>query len=429
MLNAPLNKNKMPTSPYGHLNTFASFLIEERPKSILDIGVGNGKLGFIARDLLDVMLGERYKKEDWRTRIDGVEVFPDYVQEHQKAIYDTIYLGNALHVIERLGKYEMVLLGDVLEHFRKDQGWQMLFKCFDHSNKSVVLFVPLGENWEQPEIYGNSYEIHQSVWNCEELAPLCKRYKTFEYSGKSHGGFLFDRTHFIKLKSKQLKKTITSKKKQDEPNSKNFRDPSQDTLRDNYGLKRKDIEAVSLARFSKHVVNQEHRKYFFDVHFQEHYRLIAYLSTLFEDSVLFDIGTNLGYSALALSYNTNNTVVSYDVVECKELGYPEELSMIEYHLGDVRKDSRLLFSPLIMLDTEHDGRFEMEFYKYLVEEKYEGLLFLDDIHLNVPMRNFWNSITMPKVDISDLGHWSGSGLVDFSTTKLSDNHAVPRRNN
>ena len=27
---------------------------------------------------------------------------------------------------------------------------------------------------------------------------------------------------------------------------------------------------------------------------------------------------------------------------------------------------------------------------------------------------FWNAITEPKADLTDLGHFSGSGLVDFS---------------
>ena len=45
------------------------------------------------------------------------------------------------------------------------------------------------------------------------------------------------------------------------------------------------------------------------------YRLYAYLSTLFDDGVILDIGTLYGSSALALSYNTKNHVKSYDLAE------------------------------------------------------------------------------------------------------------------
>jgi hypothetical protein len=55
----------MPTSTYSHIPTVIRFLETARPESLLDIGHGNGKIGFLARDLLDVMLGERYHKKDW----------------------------------------------------------------------------------------------------------------------------------------------------------------------------------------------------------------------------------------------------------------------------------------------------------------------------------------------------------------------------
>lgn len=37
----------MPTSPYSHLNLYVNFLTDVKPESILDIGLGNGKMGFI----------------------------------------------------------------------------------------------------------------------------------------------------------------------------------------------------------------------------------------------------------------------------------------------------------------------------------------------------------------------------------------------
>jgi hypothetical protein len=67
-----------------------------------------------------------------------------------------------------------------------------------------------------------------------------------------------------------------------------------------------------------------------------------------------------------------------------------------------------------MLDTYHDGKFEHEFYTFLKANRYKGLLFLDDIHLNEPMKAFWEHIEEPKEDVTDLGYWSGSGLVVFA---------------
>ncbi len=393
----------MPTSPYAHLYHIVTFLAAIEPASILDIGLGNGKYGFLARDLLDVMLGERYRKEDWQIKIDGIEIFSDYIQDHQKAIYDSIYIGNAYDVIDSLGTYDAIILGDVLEHFEKKQACELLDKCMAHCNTHIIVCIPLGEKWTQPEIYGNPYEQHLSFWKFEEFEPFIYKHTIFKYTPGDYGAFLIKKEDYIdyKIKTLNLKNS-------------NATTDRHANIREKYSLTKENIAHIDLARFSKYVANARHLSYFLDVDFKEHYRLIAYLSTLFDQSEIFDIGTNLGYSALALSYNNSNKVISYDIVECKELYQAEDLNDIEYLIGDVLVDKRLLNSPLIMLDTDHNGVFEHKFYTHLKDNNYTGLLFLDDIHLNAPMRDFWNAITESKVDITDLGHWSGSGLVDFS---------------
>ena len=392
----------MPTSPFGHIECFVKFLVMADPSSLLDVGLGNGKLGFIARDVLDVMLGQRYRREHWKIRIDGIEIFADYIQGHQRAIYDNIYLGDAFVLIDMLGAYDVIVLGDVLEHFEKAKAFAFLDKCGRHTNKYLILGVPLTDGWKQPAIYGNPYEEHRSAWSYEEFKALACAHEIFNYGPGPYGAFLIKKKDYVKHRAAQLG-SISAKSVCSIPKS----------LREKYSLTKKNISEISLSRFSPYVANQIHRNYFFDTNFQEHYQLIAYLSTQFQNSILIDVGTNLGYSALALSFNETNRVISYDVVECKQLSFSEKLDRIEYRIGDVLKDLRIFDAPLIMLDTNHDGIFEQRFYHHLRENEYRGLLFLDDIHLNRAMRNFWHSIAETKEDITDLGHWSGSGLVDF----------------
>lgn len=156
---------------------------------------------------------------------------------------------------------------------------------------------------------------------------------------------------------------------------------------------------------------------------KEHYRLLYYISSLFSGKTLIDIGTWVGDSALALASNKENKVISYDIVrqprntqgisiDINQLIKDENIKFI---LGDATKHDKeeILNSPFIMLDTAHDGIFENEFYNFLKEINYKGFFFLDDIHLNEPMRQFWNSITEDKYDLTKVGHWSGSGLVHF----------------
>ncbi len=164
----------MPTSTYEHIPALVTYLQFAMPNSILDVGLGNGKMGFVARDLLDVMLGQRYRKEDWRVRIDGIEIFDAYIQEHQRAIYDNIHIGDAMEVIDELGTYDLVLLCDVVEHFEKDKAWALLDKCFGHCSRYGIVGIPLGEKWTQPPIYGNPHEEHKSFWTVEEFGPMAE---------------------------------------------------------------------------------------------------------------------------------------------------------------------------------------------------------------------------------------------------------------
>ena len=393
----------MPTSPYAHLYSLVLYLDSIRPTSILDVGLGNGKLGFIARDLLDVMYGERYHRSQWQLQLDGIEVFADYIQDHQRAIYDDIFIGDAFDIIDGLGDYDMIIMGDVLEHFDKQKGADFMDRCFRHTNAAVSLFVPLGNGWRQEAIYGNPYETHRSAWYLEELQPLSEQHQIYEYSQGHYGAFLMPKLQYIDRRIEQLKSFAF------EP----LPAECSNRIRNKYGLGKISISQIDLGPLSRYAACTTYRKYFLDTGFHEHYPLLAYLSTRFDGSAIFDIGTLKGYSALALSFNPTNRVISYDIADLKELNHPEMLSNIDYRIGNALQAPELLASPLILLDTEHDGKFENQVYSFLKENGYNGLLVLDDIHLNDEMEQFWRSIDLPKDDVTDIGHWSGTGIVDF----------------
>ena len=397
----------MPTSPYSHLVHYVDFLLDIKPESLLDIGLGNGKLGFVARDLLDVMFGERYRRSEWQLKLDGIEVFSEYIQDHQKSIYNDIFIGDAFHVIDGLGAYDLVVMGDVLEHFPKEKGLAMLDKCFAHATKAVILFVPLGGGWEQPAIYGNTYERHLSVWEQNEFESVSKFFYIFEYKNVGcYGAFLIEKQAYLDRRIEALKTSAFFPKNVQKAND----------IRSRYDLSRQEIGKIDLNGLSRHCDHHEYRGYFLDRTFKEHYRLLAHLSYQFSDKTLFDVGTLKGYSALALSANPRNRVISYDIEDLKQLRHAGELTTIDYQIGNVLEDPGVLSAPLVLLDTYHDGTFENTFYNHLKQNRFKGLLVLDDIHLNHQMEDFWQQIDLPKEDVTDLGHWSGTGVVDFSHT-------------
>jgi hypothetical protein len=172
------NIQLMPYSQYIHLPTLFQFLRLTMPSSVLDVGVGSGKMGFVARDVLDIFMGGKYKKEDWTCRIDGIEAFPDYIQPHHHEIYNNIYLGDAYHALDTVGSYDLIILGDVLEHFEKEKAWRFLDKCAQHCNEFLIINIPLGE-WDQAALFGNCYEEHLSTGDISEFEPFITDKRVF----------------------------------------------------------------------------------------------------------------------------------------------------------------------------------------------------------------------------------------------------------
>lgn len=178
-------------------------------------------------------------------------------------------------------------------------------------------------------------------------------------------------------------------------------------------IDKNELSKIDLRALSDIIIEEEFKSYFLEECGKEHYKLLAYFSTKFENSLLLDIGTYKGCSALALSHNKKNKVMSFDIHQgLKRLHkYPEN---VEFVIGDAMDPIYLeavLSSPFIMLDTDHDGVFENAFYQYLKQKNYSGILMLDDIKLNKEMIDFWESIDSEKYDVSEYGHHSGTGLV------------------
>lgn len=176
-----------------------------------------------------------------------------------------------------------------------------------------------------------------------------------------------------------------------------------------------DLDVIQTAHVSDYSKYIDHDiSYFHGESGKEHYRLLMYISSLFNDVILYDIGTNRGMSAVALSNNKSNKIKTFDIVQLNITN--PEIENIEYILGDSTKTD-ISQTNFIFLDVDHDGLYEDVIYKHLKDIKWEGILVLDDIHLNDAMKNFWEGITEEKHDITSIGHWSGTGLVIFKTDK------------
>ena len=177
-----------------------------------------------------------------------------------------------------------------------------------------------------------------------------------------------------------------------------------------------------------------------DIFGSHYYSILAYLSTLFSDSIIVDLGTLYGNSAAALAYNKTNKVYTYDIESRPEAISKfklKEFKNIEYIITNCIEDNWqrqtdrdiILSSKLIFLDVDPaDGNIkgaqENKVLNFLISNNWKGIMVCDDIGMgrepgkenaHPQMRDWWFTINLPKYDISKnyYAAGTGTGIIAF----------------
>lgn len=188
-------------------------------------------------------------------------------------------------------------------------------------------------------------------------------------------------------------------------------------------LNNKTLDGLKLELY-KHLLRGISKKCFEYQSGKECYRLLIYLSQFIDNSILIDLGTSNGASAIALSTNPTNNVISFDIQDRTEISMIQSnsyeptpyLNNIDYIVTKnfIRYINIFLLSPLIYVDIGHDGIFERKLFNILKQKEYRGIVIMDDIYDFIELKRLWEDIDIKKYDISKYGHHSGTGLIDFS---------------
>lgn len=155
----------MGTSNWQNISYCCDLIHQLAPRRTLDVGIGSvGRWAALIREFVDVW-GGRVLPEEWMCTIDGIEAFEPAVHGLHRELYDNIYLGDAYEVIDRLDHYDLIVLGDVIEHFSPERARKMLHKCLHHA-RFVLVITPLGDlkTWPQDSMYGNPWETHRTIF-------------------------------------------------------------------------------------------------------------------------------------------------------------------------------------------------------------------------------------------------------------------------
>jgi len=136
-------------------------VMKMNPMSILDVGSGFGKWGFLFREYLEGWQG-RVLPRAWQKTIDAVEIYAPYAElPWYQAIYNHVYVAPVQRV--PVEEYDLVMFGDVIEHIPKEEGRGLLARC-----KNWIVTTP-GYNAPQGQVGGNKHEAHVSRWYVEEF--------------------------------------------------------------------------------------------------------------------------------------------------------------------------------------------------------------------------------------------------------------------
>ena len=175
----------MPTSYNYFKEQVKDWIIDNVPLNykILDVGAGCGTYH-------DLLRPYGYQ------RIDAVEVWKPYIDEYNlKEKYDYVHNKNILDVSSNyLESYDLVILGDVLEHLNYVEATNLLSKI-----ENFIVAVPY--KMEQGEVEGNVYETHlQPDLTIENIS---EKYPNLEllYGNEFYG-------YYIKKKPKHEKAFI-----------------------------------------------------------------------------------------------------------------------------------------------------------------------------------------------------------------------------
>lgn len=150
----------MPTSHYRNIPVIIEALLKVNPHRLLDIGIGMGKWGMLAREYLQVWGHCEGAWGEHPLTVDGIEAFPEYIGPIQRAIYNEIHLGDMREVLPGLGLYDCIIIVDTLEHVSAEDGDAFLREMARHAPFAIVSLPT--KYTKTSAAFGNTYEVHQS---------------------------------------------------------------------------------------------------------------------------------------------------------------------------------------------------------------------------------------------------------------------------
>ena len=122
------------------------------------MGAGEGKWGHLLKSRA------RY--------IDAVEVFPNNADKcRESGVYREVFEENIVDFDWEKGKYNVVILGDVLEHLYHSAAVALL-EVIKANVEQICLSIPINVCYQNGSYWGNPFETHLYHWHDYGLRKL-----------------------------------------------------------------------------------------------------------------------------------------------------------------------------------------------------------------------------------------------------------------
>lgn len=146
----------MPQSQQPELGTqlMLDRALEDPNGDVLDVGSGEGKWGKLLKGKVK--------------SITGVEIWAPNVEKYNLNNYYDHLIVEDIRTTQLNKKYDVIILGDVLEHMPKPDAEKLLIKLRENTRR-ILLSIPVTICIQSGKRWGNPYETHHYHWSDREL--------------------------------------------------------------------------------------------------------------------------------------------------------------------------------------------------------------------------------------------------------------------
>ena len=148
-----------------------------------------------------------------------------------------------------------------------------------------------------------------------------------------------------------------------------------------------------------------------------YYHFLGAFCKQFKPKQVIELGGAWGTAAMVMATETNGKVYSITLDEPQAFvyvkrDYPNLIKVIgdDLDLNSWPKELDLAKTDVWFIDSLHTKEQltkELELYKPFFHKG--TIVFLDDIYINIGMKEVWDSIPFPKIDLTKKCHYSGWG--------------------